>query len=94
MAQRVLLVRGEARRAARPLHGTAQVACRLALLDQGPRTAGRRPLQARALALQPALELPGARNEEPCEQRPTVGVNRLGEPSRRDGAVEGDDVAR
>jgi len=50
-------------------------------------------LQPSPLALLPALELPGARDEEALEQVTLVEVKRLAELFRRDGAVEGDDVA-
>ena len=92
-AQRLLVVRAMSHRPAGPLCRGRQIALGLAPLDQRLRAAGGSLLQPSPLALLPVLELPRVRDEEALQQVTPVEVEGLAELFRRDGAVEGDDIA-
>src|SRR2546422_1752076 len=63
------VVRREFDRPPSPVRSSREIATRLALLDQSLRGSRCRFPEARAFALEPALELGPIRDEEPLQQR-------------------------
>src|SRR5438067_219511 len=83
----------DAQRATRPRDRRVQIARRFALLHQRARGGRRRPAKVAARIFEPALELPGTRDEEAVEQIAPIELERGAELTGRDGAIERDDVA-
>src|SRR3989441_6431058 len=86
------VVRREFDRPPSPVRSSREIATRLALLDQSLRGSPCRFPEARAFALEPALELGPIRDEEPLQQRAPVEVEGLPRSAAIDRTIEGRDV--
>ena len=86
------VVRRELDRPPSPVRSSREIATRLALLDQSLCGSRCRFPEARAFALEPALELGPIRDEEPLQQRAPVEVEGLPRSAAVDRTIEGSDV--